>query len=69
MQKRLHDIGWSDEKSCRSCHKEEVTENHRLNHHQETRFQRDWKWEQRAKTSKEGWTWQKGITSHSLSEG
>ena len=32
MQKKLHDIGWSDKSECQACHKEEGTEKHRLNH-------------------------------------
>ena len=33
VQKRLYDIGWSDEKKkCRLCNKEEGTEKHRLYH-------------------------------------
>ena len=32
MQKRLYDVGWSDEYECQGCGKDEVTENHRLNH-------------------------------------
>ena len=28
MQKRLFDIGWSDECKCQVCHKEEGTEKH-----------------------------------------
>ena len=32
VQKRLYDIGWSDEKMCRGCNKEEGTEKHRLFH-------------------------------------
>ena len=32
MQKKLHDIGWSDESECQACHKEEGTEKHRLHH-------------------------------------
>ena len=31
MQKRLFDIGWSDESECQACHKE-GTEEHRLYH-------------------------------------
>ena len=27
VQKRFYDIGWSDEKKCRGCNKEEGTEN------------------------------------------
>ena len=30
VQKRLFDVGWSDESRCRACHKEEGTEKHRL---------------------------------------
>ena len=26
MQKRLFDVGWSDESKCQACHKEEGTE-------------------------------------------
>ena len=32
VQRRLHDIGWSDKKKWRGCHKEESTEKHRLYH-------------------------------------
>ena len=32
MQRRLFDIGWSDESKCQACHKEEGTEKHRLYH-------------------------------------
>ena len=32
MLKRLCDIGWSDEKTCRGCNREEGTEKHRLYH-------------------------------------
>ena len=32
VQKRLYDIGWSCEKKCRGCNKEEGTEKHRLYH-------------------------------------
>ena len=30
MQKMLYDIGFSDEKKCQGCNKEEGTEKHRL---------------------------------------
>ena len=30
VQKRLFDIGWSDESKCQACHKEEGTETHML---------------------------------------
>ena len=75
MQKRLCDIGWSDEKKCRGCNKEEGTEKHRLYHcpwwkevgHQ---IPEDMgKWEQGASTSEKDWKWQRGITSYLLSEG
>ena len=32
MLKRLYYIGWSDEKTCRRCNREEGTEKHRLYH-------------------------------------
>ena len=32
VHKRVYDIGWSDEKKCRGCNKEEGTEKHRLCH-------------------------------------
>ena len=32
VQKRLFDIGWSDDSECQACHKEEGTEKHRLYH-------------------------------------
>ena len=32
VQERFQDIGWSDEKKCRGCNKEEGTEKHRLYH-------------------------------------
>ena len=32
MQKRLYDLGWSDEKKCRGCNKEKGMEKHRLYH-------------------------------------
>ena len=30
VQKKLFDIGWSNESKCQACHKEEGTEKHRL---------------------------------------
>ena len=73
MQKRLFDIGWSDESKCRACHEEEGTEKHRLFHclvwHEIRRgilaFR---KWEQKARTSKKEWKWQRGIVEHHLKE-
>ena len=75
MQKRLCDIGWSDEKKCRCCNKEEGTEKHRLYHCPSQREVRNQmpeglgKWEERAKTSQEDWKCKRGIKSPSLSEG
>ena len=68
-------LGWSDEKKCRGCNKEEGTEKHRLYHcpcWKDIRRQIPVelrKWEQRATTSKKDWKWQRGITTHPLSEG
>ena len=28
MQKKVHDMGWSDESECQACHKEKCTEMH-----------------------------------------
>ena len=69
VQKTLYDIGWADEKKCRGCDKEEGTEKHRSCHCpccKEVRNQipdKLGKWEQRAKTSKKAWKWQRGIVS------
>ena len=58
VQKRLFDIGWSDESKCQACYKEEGTEKHRLYHCPEWYEIRKEipevfrKWEQRAKTPK-----------------
>ena len=74
MQQRLFDIGWSDESECQACHKVEGTEKHRLcqcSEWYETRreipesFR---KWEQKAKTSKKEWKWQRGLVAHPLRE-
>ena len=75
VKKRLYDIGWSDEKKCRGCNKEEGTEKHRLYHCPCWRAVRNQipeklgKREQRANTSKKDWRWQRGITSYLLSQG
>ena len=59
VQKRLYDVGWSDEKKCRSCTKEGGTEKHRLYHSASWREAGNQipeglgKWEHRARTSKE----------------
>ena len=74
MQKRLFDIGWSDENKCQACHKEEGTEKLRLYHCPEwNEVRREMpeafiKWEQKTKTSKKEWKWQRGIVTHPLSE-
>ena len=75
VQKKLYDIGWSDESECQGCHKEEGTEKHRLYHCSE--------WfeisreipeasrkvgAKREKTSKKEWKWQRGIVAHPVSE-
>ena len=74
LQKKLFDIGWSDESECQAGHKEEGTEKHRLYHCLERYDVRReipeafWKWEQKARTSKNEWKWQRGIVAHPLSE-
>ena len=74
MQKKIYDIGWSDESECQVCHKEEGTETNRPYHSPgwyEVRreipeaFR---KWEQTTKTSKKELKWQRGIVTHPLSE-
>ena len=61
VQKRLHGVGWSDEKKCRGRNEEEGTEKHRLYHCPSWKDVRNQipedvgKWEQRAKTSKNDW--------------
>ena len=68
MQKRFHVMSWSEEK-CRGCNKE-GTEKHRLYHllvsegGQKTQIlEQLGNWEQKAKTSKNDWTWQRGVAS------
>ena len=63
VQKKLHDIGWSDENECQACHKEEGTEKHRLYHCSE--------WYEIGQEIQEAfrkWKWQRGIVAHPLSE-
>ena len=73
-QKRLFDIGRSDVDQCQACQREEGTEKHRLHHCPECHEVRRAipeafrKWEQKAKTSKKEWKWQRGIVAHPLSE-
>ena len=76
VQRRWHDTGWSDEKKCRGCNKEEGTDKHRLSHcpcWNEVRNQFPGQLlrmgAKKNKTSKKDRKWQTGIASHSLSEG
>ena len=74
VQQRLFDTGWSDKSKCQACHKEKGTEKHRLYHCPEWYDVRRQipgafrKWEQKAKTSKKGWKWQRGTVAHPLCE-
>ena len=73
-KKRLFDIGWWDNSQCQACQREEGTEKHRLYHcpawHTVERgiLEAFRKLEQKARTSKKEWKWQRGIVVHSLSE-
>ena len=73
-QTRLFDICWSDASQCQVCHTEEGTEKHRFCHcsewHESRReiLEAFRKWEQKARTSKEEWKWQRGIVTHPPSE-
>ena len=73
-EKRLFIIGWSDVSKSQACQMEESTKKHRLYHCSEWHgIRREIpeafrKWEQKARTSKKEWTWQKGIVAHPLSE-
>ena len=73
-QKRPSDIGWSDVGQCQACQLEDGTERHRLYHcpewHEIRREISDAfrKWEQKARTSKKEWKWQRVIVAHPLSE-
>ena len=72
-QKRLFDIGWSDASQCQACQKEEGKEKHRLYHCPERYEVRQKipdvfrKQEQKTRTSKKEWKWQRGIVEHPLS--
>ena len=74
MQKKLYDIGWSDESECQACHKEEGAEKHRLYHCPEWHLIRREipdafrEWEQTARPPKKEWKWQRGVVTHPLSE-
>ena len=68
VQKGMYDIGWSDDKKCRGCNKEEGTEKRRLYQCPSWREVRNQIPEEMGKreTSKEQRKWQRGITSHPL---
>ena len=76
VQKKLYEIGWSDESECEACHQEKGTEKHRFFHCQsgtksDGKFPEAFrKWEQKAETSKKEWThplcesqWNRGHSS------
>ena len=71
-QKRLFDVDWSDVSQCQAC-KEEGTEKHRFYHCPEWHeIRREIpevfrKLEQKARTSKKEWKWQRGVVEHPLS--
>ena len=73
-QKRLFDIDWSDTNQCQACKKEEGTEKHSPYHCPEWyELRREIpevfrKLEQKARTSKKEWKWQRGIVTHPPSE-
>ena len=71
-QKRLFDIDWSDASQCQACKKEERTENTGHTTAQNGTKSDEIpevfrKLEQRARTSKKEWKWQRGIVEHPLS--
>ena len=71
VQKKLFDIGWSVERECRACHKQEGTEKHRLHPCPEWQGiirEAYRKWKQKAKTSKKEWKWRRGVVADPLSE-
>ena len=69
-QKRPFDTGWLGVSQCQACQMEESTEKHRLYHcsewHEIMReiLEACRKWEQKARTSKKEWKWQRGIVAH-----
>ena len=73
-QKRLFDVAWSDISQRQACQMEEGTEKHRLYHCPEwSEVRREIpdafrKLEQKARTPKEEWKWQRGIVVQPLSE-
>ena len=75
MQNSFYDIGWSDEEKRKGCKQKKKARRStgcttvHLGGKSENQIPEGLgKWKQRAKTSKEDWKWQRGITSHTLSE-
>ena len=74
VQKKLFDIGWSDESGCQACHKERRYRKAQALTlrcwHEITREipEASRKCEQQARTSKKEWKWQRGIVTHPLRE-
>ena len=74
MQERLFDIGWSVVNNCQAWSKGGRHRKRRLHHCPEWyEVRREIpeafrKWEQKAKTSKKEWKWQRGIVTHPLGE-
>ena len=72
-QKILFDTDWSDTSQCQACKKEEGTGKHRLDHCPEWyEVRRESpevfrKLEQKARTPKKEWKWQRGIVEHPFS--
>ena len=73
-QNRLFDIGWLDVSQCQACQLEESTEKHRLYHCPEWHeIRREIpeafrKWEQKARTQRKEWKWQRRIDAILLRE-
>ena len=71
VQKRLFDIGWSDESKCQACHKEEGAETHRIYHFQEWHEVRrgfqmlSESGSKKARASKKEWRWQRDCDASS----
>ena len=64
-QKRLYDVGWSNEDTCQGCNKEEGAETQVVSSDIPADLR---KWEQRSRTSKKDWKCQRGIATPPLSE-
>ena len=74
VQRRLFDFGWTDMSQCQACQMEEGTEKQRLFHCPEwyevrREIPKPFRnWEQKAKTSKKEWKWQRGLVTHPFRE-